>query len=907
MLVEPPSDTVVWLCANRSARSLVFSSPVLTRPVSQPLIDHRYTDVPSSSRSRARFWVGLITLVVLLALLFFLGFSEYGASAVALLIVLCGFAALGIAALLAVALGFLQFSGRTPAPGWADQFMDQDAQGVLYTNADGQIVYANAAYGILTGVSDPQMIRLPDRVFGTEADAADTMYQLLRTVSDGKVGEADVRLARGAAQEGMPRWYHVTARPLPLDGAPVLPSSDVDVRQYGVAWRVADVTDERARQEQVFQDLQQAVDYLDHAPAGFFSSDPEGTINYMNATLAAWLGYDLAMIDQTGLSLDELLAGDGAALLAAAPTTTDFDGLATIVDVDLLRRDGARLPVRIHHRVPISVDGSPRASRTLVINRSSGFDVDESVRAAEVKFARFFNNAPIAIAVVNREGALVQMNAPFASLFPEQAGEDVALSADDQTPPSAAKLVELFSEDARASVQRALDDAAAQRGRMKPVDVVVGQGHGGSDQPGVPDLANQISAQLFVSAVGDGEDSEALVFLIDTTEQKALEQQFAQTQKMMAFGQLAGGVAHDFNNMLQAIMGNVDLLMLNHPPSDPSYRYISPIRQNCNRAAALVRHLLAFSRKQTLRPQVMHMDDVLSDLSMTVDRLVGETVKLEVDIAGDVWPVMADLTQLENVLINLAVNARDAMPKGGNLTMLTRNVMQEECATFNFKGLIPADYVLVSVTDTGTGIAPDIMEKIFEPFFTTKDVGKGTGLGLATVYGTIKQTGGYVYPESTVGEGTSFHIFLPRYVGTEVAAEEAAQAQNQPQEDLTGAASVLLVEDDEGVRMVNATLLRSGGYTVHEADSGVEALEVLEEHGDEIQLIVSDVVMPEMDGPTLLQEARQLYPQMRFIFVSGYAEDAFAKNLPEDQPFTFLAKPFTMKDFAETVKRVLNS
>ncbi|MGD1886236.1 MAG: response regulator, partial [Cohaesibacteraceae bacterium] len=422
---------------------------------------------------------------------------------------------------------------------------------------------------------------------------------------------------------------------------------------------------------------------------------------------------------------------------------------------------------------------------------------------------------------------------------------------------------------------------------------------------GIGDLIGQSSAQLFVSSVGDEDTSETLVFLIDTTEQKALEQQFTQTQKMMAFGQLAGGVAHDFNNMLQAIMGNVDLMMLNHSATDPSYRYLSAIRQNCNRAAALVRHLLAFSRKQTLRPQVMRMDEVLSDLSMTVDRLVGETVKLEVDIAGDVWPVMADLTQLENVLINLAVNARDAMPRGGSLKMTTRNVMEEECASFGLKGFVPADYVLAAVTDTGTGIPPEILDKIFEPFFTTKDVGKGTGLGLSTVYGTIKQTGGFIYPDSTVGEGTTFSIFLPRYQGAEAAVTEAAQIQNQPQEDLTGAASVLLVEDDESVRMVNATLLRSGGYTVFEADSGVEALDVLEEEADTIQLIVSDVVMPEMDGPTLLQEVRTRYPDMKFIFVSGYAEDAFAKNLPEDQPFTFLAKPFTMKDFAETVKRVL--
>jgi two-component system cell cycle sensor histidine kinase/response regulator CckA len=403
--------------------------------VTQPLIDLRNADAPRSSRSRPHQGLVAVTLVGMLALLFFFGFSDFGANPIALLIVLGGFAALGIAALLALVLGFLQIAGRAPPPSWADQFMDEDVQGVLSTNSQGQIIYANGAYGVLTGVDDPQMIRLPDRVFGTEADAADTMFQLLRTVAEGKVGEADVRLARGAGGQGAPRWYHVTARPLPEDGSALADVAETET-PYGVVWRIADVTDERARQEQVFQDLQQAVDYLDHAPAGFFSSDPEGTINYMNATLAAWLGYDLAMIDQTGLTLNELLAGDGAALLAAAPTTTDFDGLATIIDVDLVRRDGARLPVRIHHRVPISVDGSPRASRTLVINRSSGFDVDESVRAAEVKFARFFNNAPIAIAVVNSDGALVQMNAPFASLFPEEASDGASLSAHDEASPA---------------------------------------------------------------------------------------------------------------------------------------------------------------------------------------------------------------------------------------------------------------------------------------------------------------------------------------------------------------------------------------------------------------------------------------------------------------------------------------
>lgn len=878
--------------------------------MTQPLIDNRATDRPPQSKAQIRAWIGGFVLLLLLGLLGFLSFSDHGQSPVVLLVVLAGFAAFGVAALLAFFLGFLSLApSNADAPGWADQFMNRDSQGVLYTNAVGQIVYANQAYGALTGSTDADYVRLPDRVFGTDADAADIMYKLLRSVAEGEAAGADVRLAHGAAGEGEPRWYHVTARPLPADtrGSKVRAKTDTQ-SSYGVAWRIADVTDERARQEQVFQDLQQAVDYLDHAPAGFFSSEPDGNVTYMNATLAAWLGYDLALIDQSGLKLNDFLTSDSAALLAASSSTADFEGVASIVDVDLMRRDGVPLPVRIHHRVPLTPDGAPRASRTLVINRSSGFDVNESVRAAEVKFARFFNNAPIAMAVVAKDGALLQMNAPFAGLFPDKeafaSASGGAIHGATALAHQTTYLADLFRQDRQTSVRGALEEATAHPGRMRTVDVEIGSSDVEAAGPNEV-VPGRTSAQLFVSALDEGADAEALVFLIDTTEQKVLEQQFAQTQKMMAFGQLAGGVAHDFNNMLQAITGNVDLLMLNHASTDPSYKYISAIRQNCNRAAALVRHLLAFSRKQTLRPQRLQMDDVLSDLSVTVDRLVGETVKLDVDIVGDVWPVMVDLTQLENVLINLAVNARDAMPNGGSLTMMTRNVMREECATFSFKGLVPADYVLVSVTDTGTGIEPAVMEKIFEPFFTTKDVGKGTGLGLATVYGTIKQTGGYVYPESTVGEGTSFHIFLPRHMGAEKAAEEAVSVQNQMQEDLTGAASVLLVEDDEGVRMVNATLLRSGGYTVYEADSGVEALEVLDEQGEEIQLVVSDVVMPEMDGPTLLQEVRQRYPSMRFIFVSGYAEDAFAKNLPEDQPFTFLAKPFSMKDFAETVKRVL--
>ncbi|MGD1888496.1 MAG: PAS domain-containing protein, partial [Cohaesibacteraceae bacterium] len=317
-----------------------------------PLIDLLKLHGDALRREGPWLWLGLTAIGGLVVLLGVLVLSDMGSSPTALLIILCLFAAAGIAALLALALGFLRFSSRQPQSDCARRLMDQDGHGILFAHVNGQVLYANEAYGALTGADDASGVRMPDRVFGTDAEAADTLYQLLRSVADGNAAEADVRLSRGAAGEGEPRWYHMVARPLPVDetGA-YIGQANISETDYAVAWRIADVTAERARQEQVFQDLQQAVDYLDHAPAGFFSCDPEGTINYMNATLAGWLGYDIAVIDQAGLMLDDLLAGDGAALLAATPATADMDGVARIVDVDLVRRNGARLPVRIHHRV----------------------------------------------------------------------------------------------------------------------------------------------------------------------------------------------------------------------------------------------------------------------------------------------------------------------------------------------------------------------------------------------------------------------------------------------------------------------------------------------------------------------------------------------------------------------------
>jgi two-component system cell cycle sensor histidine kinase/response regulator CckA len=299
---------------------------------------------------------------------------------------------------------------------------------------------------------------------------------------------------------------------------------------------------------------------------------------------------------------------------------------------------------------------------------------------------------------------------------------------------------------------------------------------------------------------------------------------------------------------------------------------------------------------------------VLSDLSILLDRLLGENVELSLDSAGDLWPVKADLHQFEQVIINLAVNARDAMADGGKLAIRTENIEEARSREAGGSHMPPGEYVMIEVRDTGSGMTDEVKQKIFEPFFSTKEIGRGTGLGLSTVYGIIKQTGGYVYVDSEVGKGTAMRVFLPRYVeGAAEVDQEPAKLERKPEKpkDLTGRGTLLLVEDEDAVRNFAARALGTRGYEVLEASTGAEALEVFEEHGGKVDLVVSDVVMPEMDGPTLLKELRQKDPDIKIIFMSGYAEDAFKRNLDENEQFGFLQKPFDLKTLAATVKSAL--
>ena len=818
---------------------------------------------------------GSPTLVLAFAVLFvcaavassFLPPEHAGRVTIGLLAVL---AVVGVIALFAYAVGFLQLSWQPSRNDVTKQIADSAREGLLVTQGDTRVVYANDAYMAMSGARDPADIRTVERLFSGTAEVSEAIYRLAQAAREGKHGAEDLRMTPPLTGDGDVGWYRVRVRPLErISGA------------RETLWTIADVTRERERHENVFQELQHAIDFLDHAPAGFFSVDRNGALTYMNATLAGWLDYDLAQVGSGGQKLSNIVAGDGAALVAAvsgAPGAVKTEQF----DVDLKRRNGQSLPVRLLHRVAFGQDRQPGASRTLVLNRAPGEEPAENLRAAEVRFARFFNQTPMAIAAIDKAGRILRSNAAFVRL-----SRDAMKGAGGEAP---ASIFDCLVERDRPTLQRALDAAARGVTDIAPLDAEL-SGDGGH------------SARFFVSAAEDGGDgASATIYALGTTEQRTLQQSFAQSQKMQAIGQLAGGVAHDFNNVLTAIIGYSDLLLGNHRPTDPSFQDIMQIKQNANRAAGLVRQLLAFSRRQTLRLQVLQLGDVLSDLQMMLRRLVGETVELDLKHGRDLWLVMADINQLENVIVNLVVNARDAMPDGGRIEIRTQNIGAADCARFNEESLTPAEYVLIEVSDTGQGIPEDVKEKIFEPFFTTKEVGKGTGLGLSMAYGIVRQTGGWILCDSTVGKGTTFRILLPRHIPAEVTEPVQVEAVKAPAADLTGRGTILLVEDEEAVRAFGARALSSRGYTVLEAASGVEALEVVEAEGGKIDLIVSDVVMPEMDGPTMFGELRKRGIKCKVIFVSGYAEDAFQKNLPAGEDFGFLPKPFTLKQLVEAVK-----
>src|SRR5262245_22595641 len=764
--------------------------------------------------------------------------------------------------------GFLRFGDRAAEADMIKTVADGLDSALEIVNAHGSVLYRNRALQRLTGQRSGRHASL-EELFAGEPETAQAYFRLSRAAERGELRQEEIYVQPGPLGGRSGRWLNVSVRPYP-DAAEAKPASRFTL------WQIDDVTRERLRESETVSGLESTLAFYDGLPQGLLAVLPDGRLAHLNATLAQWLNLNLDA--GRPLTLRDIVSPDGAALIQASGRTGN--GRTSRFDLDLLREDGRRFPAHLICRA----HGSKGAVAVLVLDRSA-----ESHRVAdsERQLVRFLHSAPFGMATVAAEGAILNANPAFMRMF--------SLDARG-LPTNIADLGANGGEDVARELRKALRRAVSGRAAAGPIEIGIG-------------AERELVRRLYVSALSSDlrERDGAILYAIDATEQKALELKFAQSHKMEAVGQLAGGVAHDFNNVLTAIIGFSDLLLQTHRPTDPAYRDIMNIKSSAHRAAGLVQQLLAFSRRQTLQAEVLELGETLTDLAPLLNRALGEKIELKILPGRDLWYIKADKTQFVQVIINLAVNAKDAMPGGGALVIRTRNMSERESLKLAELGVAAGEYVAIEVEDTGIGIEPEILGKIFEPFFTTKEVGKGTGLGLSTVYGIVKQTGGYVIAECELGRDPTFKVYLPRYIveSEEELANQRADKKREGTRDLTGTGRVLLVEDEDVVRSFAARALARQGYEVLEAATGIEALEVMERERGRIDIVVSDVIMPEMDGPSMLKELRKTRPDLKIIFVSGYPDDAFKKSLDENEEYAFLPKPFTLPQLAAKVKEQL--
>jgi len=744
----------------------------------------------------------------------------------------------------------------------------------------GEVFYATPAFRDLFGDDQrPTLEYLSEQA--ADQEALDQIDRLARNAGNGIPGYAEIRVhalkriggARASSRlkfDDEFEWCYVAAYPVKNWPGYVL-------------WFVDDVKPRRQMEQVVRDEQQRFVDLLRHTEVGFYSVDAEGRFVTANEAFADWLGVSLKDLQSGQILLHEIVARK---MPAGTLPSDPFGAGIEQGDVVLRNSDGIEFEAFIGQNVERDPEGWVLRTQSVVRNLSRERSMAEALVSAERRFDSFFERAPVGIAVVDSKGMVKECN----KVARDMAGVSGEL-------PDKLSLIDLVSEPSQPLVEDMLQRAALAEGTEAasvPIEVkLAGEG--------------EMACALFITRMEqEVERSSGFVaHFIDTTEQKTLELQFVQSQKMQAVGQLAGGIAHDFNNLLTAMIGFSDLLLLRHRPGDQSFADIMQIKQNANRAANLVRQLLAFSRQQTLQSKVLDVTDILAELSHLLRRLIGENIELKMVHGRDLGTVKSDQGQLEQVIINLAVNARDAMPEGGTLTIRTDNVSLSRVTKRDGETVPAGDYTRIETMDSGCGVAQENLDRIFDPFFTTKEVGAGTGLGLSTVYGIVKQTGGFIFVDSELGKGTSFTILLPHHAETAIEAAERETAV-EPNRDLSGIGTLLLVEDEDAVRAFSARALRNKGYNVLEARSGEAALELLSEQVEPIDLLITDVVMPRIDGPTLVREVRGERPDLKVIFISGYAEDAFRKRLDQDAGIHFLPKPFSLKQLAGKVKEVMH-
>ena len=752
------------------------------------------------------------------------------------------------------------FTGVDSSRRLLTEVLEKSAEARAMTNPLGETVYTNARFARLVeseGAEPAPSIENFTKLFENPQKIAKMLEDLQNKAAP--AGSASCELQMPV--RGKTVWLQVTCQFI------------IGWPGY-VHWRFDDITHRYQMEAAIREEREKLRDFTDNAPVGFFSVDGSGKFLFANDTLLRLFGSDAkTIVGKTALH-DFLVTPP-----KNARPYDCFDGGGNHQHGELLMKGaGGRIfKAAITHSITRNADGGI-ITRSIVYDLTAEQRMQQALRESEDRFQRLFEEAPVGICMLSSGGLISDANQ--------------ALSSTLRLPTEAVNGKSLLGFIHKESQARAEDwlKRLSKGERAEAFIEVTLKG------------AEEVVTQLYARKFREGDNF--VLHFIDLTEQKNLEKQFTQSQKMQAVGQLAGGIAHDFNNLLTAMIGFCDLLLLRHKPGDPSFADIMQIKQNANRAANLVRQLLAFSRQQTLQPRTLDLTDVLTELSHLLRRLIGANIELKLLHGSDLGLIRADQGQMEQVLINLVVNARDAMPAGGKLAIRTQNLVAGEGTRLsNDEILPPGEWVTIEVEDTGTGIGTDILPRIFEPFFSTKEVGAGTGLGLATVHGIVHQTGGFISVASTVGKGSAFTIFLPRYHEAAGEVRTSVPDDKQITSDLTGSAKILLVEDEDAVRTFSARALSNKGYQVTDAPSGEAALQLLAGGKIAPELLITDVMMPEMDGTALARKVRELYPHIKIIFISGYAEDRFKEHLGAG--VWFLPKPFTLKQLALKVKEVL--
>lgn len=811
-------------------------------------------DVPS----RTSDWVLVgIALTLSAAAIWFVSRDWLATAAFA-----CGLAVLGALAFALTRQRARQVEARVALPDWSVTIaaIEQRDCAVAVTDRAGRLVCASACYcewfgdnraPVSIDVDEPSLERLERAARAAWRDG-EARIDLLETVQPGSL-----RWRGSVARAGRGDDYQVW-RIEPIETAD--PVGDLVARLDGKMGRAL-------------------------ARSGIAAAlvDPDGTIRGASSGFAQSATGD-GVADLTGREFVSFLRQDEDDRIGWAREGKNGQAL-TLYHVQVADPDGS--------------DPDPDLTPSLMLLIEAGIGIGGGhgeAAAAAPHLEALLDQLPLGLAMADRDGRLLFANTAFMR----------AAGREGEPPPR--YPTDLVSRDDKS----ALSDAIRR----------FGQGPAASG-----DIAIRLAAQpdepvsLSLAGVRGLGEAAVLLGLTDSTEETRLKRQVAQATKMQAVGQLAGGVAHDFNNVLTAILGTCDLMAMRHTPGDSDYDDIQQIRQNSNRAASLTRQLLAFSRQQTLRPEVLQLPDVVSDVSLMLRRLLGEKIQLVVTHDRDLGPVRADPSQLEQVIVNLAVNARDAMlshksapgvPANNRLTLATRRVTSTDVRAMRNEIIPAGDYTALVVEDTGGGIPPENLGKIFEPFFTTKEQGRGgamggTGLGLSTVYGVVKQSGGFIFADSEPGKGTRFTVYLPVHREAPGTAAKATSPAPEQQSEWAGGGRILLVEDEDSVRLVAERALSRQGYEVVPASDGEDGLAALRaalEAGDSFDVVVSDVVMPGLDGPAMARELRKLAPGLPVLFMSGYAESQL-RNEIDIANMHFIAKPFSIAQIGDKVAEVL--